>query len=174
VLLAHLFQHVVEVAREVDVDVLLLILRNRRPTVLRPVADIVPLDEGDVVFGEQFVQPLEDVAFMPALESHERPREAYKQALQLLKGRARPEGFSLATANSMPVLQAIEELGLKGKVHTVTTDLYSELIPMIEVGKVMATIHQRPFTQGKLVFELLLAHLLGDWTQREPSFTNFV
>lgn len=104
----------------------------------------------------------------PALESHERPREAYRQALEVMKGNARPSGIYISTANSMPVLKALEELGLLGKVKVVTTDLFHELVPLIETGKVLATLYQRPFTQGKVALENLLIHLLRD---RKPQPT---
>ncbi len=102
------------------------------------------------------------LSLLPAQEGHERQKEAYRQARNLMQGRNPPEGIYLSTANSRPVLQAIDELGLMDKVITVTTDLYHELVPFIEAGKVMATIHQRPFTQGRLAFEHLLTHLLRD------------
>jgi LacI family transcriptional regulator len=44
----------------------------------------------------------------------------------------------------------------------VTTDLFQDLVPLIETGKVFATIYQRPFAQGKLAFESLIACLLKD------------
>lgn len=98
----------------------------------------------------------------PALESHERPREAYRQALELMRTKPYPAGIYISTANSIPVLQALEELELLGKVKVITTDLFRELVPLIETGKVLATIYQRPFTQGKLALENLLVYLLRD------------
>jgi LacI family transcriptional regulator len=100
------------------------------------------------------------LTLLPALESHEQPKKAYRQTLDLMRKRTRPEGLYLSTANSQPVLQALDELNLLDKVHIVTTDLYKDLVPLIEYGKILATIHQRPFTQGKLAFENLVAHLL--------------
>jgi LacI family transcriptional regulator len=47
-----------------------------------------------------------------------------------------------------------------GVIHIVTTDIFPELIPLIESGKVLATIHQRPFTQGKIAFEILLRYMV--------------
>ncbi|AEU35200.1 LacI family DNA-binding transcriptional regulator [Granulicella mallensis] len=99
------------------------------------------------------------LTLLPALESHERPKEAYRQALTLMQSKDRPEGLYLSTANSMPVLRALDELGLLGKVQIVTTDLFQELVPLIEFGKVLATMYQRPYTQGKVAFESLLAYL---------------
>jgi LacI family transcriptional regulator len=96
------------------------------------------------------------LSLLPALESHER------QALALMESKSRPEGLYLSTANSMPVFKALDELSLLGKVRVVTTDLFHELVPLIESGKVLASLYQRPFTQGKVAFENLVAHLLKE------------
>ncbi|WP_348268077.1 substrate-binding domain-containing protein [Edaphobacter paludis] len=77
-----------------------------------------------------------------------------------MKRKDRPDGLQLITANSLPVLDALDKIGLLGKVQIVTTDLFQELIPIIEEGKVLASIYQRPYTQGKVAYENLLAHLL--------------
>jgi len=100
------------------------------------------------------------LTLLRALESHERPKEAYRQAMTLMKSKDRPDGLYLSTANSMPVLEALEELGLLGKVQVITTDLFQELVPLIEFNKVLASMYQRPYTQGKVAFESLIAYLM--------------
>src|ERR1700744_46216 len=102
------------------------------------------------------------LTLLPALESHERPREAYLQAMALMQSKDRPEGLYLSTANSMPVLKALDELGLLGKTQVVTTDLFQELVPLIEFGKILATMYQRPYTQGKIAFENLVTYLMKE------------
>jgi LacI family transcriptional regulator len=102
------------------------------------------------------------LSLLPAVESHERPKEAYRQTLALLRGDTKPQGLYISTANSIPVLQALEEEGMLGKIQVVTTDLFGELVPLIETGQVLATLYQRPFTQGKVAFESLIAYLLED------------
>jgi LacI family transcriptional regulator len=102
------------------------------------------------------------LSLLPAVESHERPKEAYRQTLALLRGDTKPQGLYISTANSTPVLQALEEEGLLGKVQVVTTDLFQDLVPLIEAGKILATLYQRPFTQGKVAFESLITYLLED------------
>lgn len=102
------------------------------------------------------------LTLLPALESHERPKEAYRQAIALMSSKDRPEGLYLSTANSLPVLQALEELGLLGKTQIITTDLFQDLVPMIEFGKVLASMYQRPYTQGKVAFESLIAYLMQE------------
>jgi LacI family transcriptional regulator len=96
---------------------------------------------------------------MPSIESHDDPRQAYRQTLAMLKKKSHPAGIYISTANSLGVLKAIEECGLLGKIHVVASDLFQELLPFIESGGVFATLHQRPFTQGKIAFEAL-AHFL--------------
>jgi LacI family transcriptional regulator len=100
------------------------------------------------------------LTLLPTLEGHEKPKEAYRQALTLMRRKDRPEGLYLSTANSMAVLEALEELGLLGKVQVIATDLFQDLVTLIRADKVLATLYQRPFTQGKLAFEHLVAHLM--------------
>jgi LacI family transcriptional regulator len=52
-------------------------------------------------------------------------------------------------------------------VNTSITDLFPELVPFIESGKIFATLYQRPFTQGKLAIEML-AKYLAEGIKPEP------
>ncbi|HEV2213728.1 MAG TPA: LacI family DNA-binding transcriptional regulator [Terracidiphilus sp.] len=101
------------------------------------------------------------LSLLPAMESHEQPRLAYHQALSLLARRPHPLGIYVSTANSIPVLKALEEKNLLGEIQVITTDLFPELIPYIESGKIVATLHQRPFAQGKSALEVLLNFLVN-------------
>jgi len=97
---------------------------------------------------------------LPAVESHEQPEQAYRDTLSLLTRKPPPLGIYINTANSLPVIAAIEEQGLLGRIQLVTTDLFPEIVPLIESRSVLATIHQRPFTQGKMAFEILARYLV--------------
>jgi LacI family transcriptional regulator len=99
------------------------------------------------------------LTLLPVVESHESPEDAYRQSIGLLKGKTRPDAIYINTANSLPVLRALEELKLLGRVQVIATDLFPELVPLIESGKVLATLYQRPEAQGKTAFETLIAHL---------------
>ncbi len=100
------------------------------------------------------------LSLLPVIQTHDQPREAYQAAVELMQKNPRPKGLYISTANSLPVLRALGELRLLGKVRVITTDLYKELVPYIEAGEVLATLHQRPFTQGKTAFEALASFLL--------------
>jgi LacI family transcriptional regulator len=104
------------------------------------------------------------LSLLPAIESHEKPNEAYRQAVSLISSKPFPLGIYISTANSIPVLRALEEKHLLGEVQVVTTDLFPELVPHIESGNILATLYQRPFTQGKTALELLLRHLIDGTT----------
>src|SRR6266478_1270832 len=99
------------------------------------------------------------LTLLPVVESHESAEDAYRQSIALLKGKTRPDAIYISTANSLPVLRALEELRLLGRVQVIATDLFPELVPLLESGKVLATLYQRPEAQGKTALETLIAHL---------------
>ncbi len=104
---------------------------------------------------------------LPALESHEQPREAYRQAKKLLSCKPYPLGIYISTANSRPVLRALDELNLCGEVQVIATDIFAELVPYIESGKILATLYQRPFRQGRTACEILLRYLVDGVTPEQ-------
>jgi LacI family transcriptional regulator len=104
------------------------------------------------------------LVLLPAIETHESAKEAYRKARTLLSRAPYPLGIYISTANSMPVLRALEETNLLGRVQVIATDLFAELVPYMESGKVFATLYQRPFTQGKAALELLLRYLVDGTT----------
>lgn len=125
--------------------------------------DLKTFDHGEKLRG--FAATLATMAphltLMPAIESHDSPNEAYRAALALLRHKSGPPtGIYINTANSVPVLRAIDENGMWRHVKLITTDLFAELVPLIESGKILATLYQRPFTQGRLAFETLCRYLI--------------
>ena len=96
---------------------------------------------------------------LPAIESHESPESAYDSAVALLRSQEDLSGVYINTANSNPVLRAIEDVGRPGRIQVVATDLFPELIDSIEKGHVAASLYQRPFTQGRLAFETVCGFL---------------
>lgn len=100
------------------------------------------------------------LTLLPAIESHDNPREAYRAAQDLLRRKMNSIGIYINTANSVPVLRAIDENRMWGRVKLITTDLFAELVPLLESGRILATLYQRPFTQGKLALETLCRYLV--------------
>jgi LacI family transcriptional regulator len=100
------------------------------------------------------------LSLLPAVESHESAQEALRQTRNLLKRHPDVGGIYVSTANSLPVLRVLEEQHLLGKIQVLCTDLFPELIPLLESGRILGTLYQRPFAQGKTAFEILLRYLV--------------
>ena len=89
------------------------------------------------------------------VETHDDAKEAYQKCRDVLSGSSRVSGVYVTTANSIPVLRALEDEGCLGQVSVITTDLFPALLPHIRSHRVAATIHQRPWTQGRIAFQTL-------------------
>ncbi len=105
----------------------------------------------------QFGAPLEIVS---VIEAHDDERLAYSSMKTVIERNPDLRGVYVSTANSLPVLQAIEEAGLGRKLAVITTDLFPALVPLIRSGRVLATVHQRPLTQGRMAFQALHQFLI--------------
>lgn len=94
------------------------------------------------------------------IETHDDERHAYAQAKQALSDHPEIRGVYVSTANSPPVLQAVGESGRAPGIAVVTTDLFPELVEPIRTGRVLATIHQRPRSQGRMSLRVLYQFLV--------------
>jgi LacI family transcriptional regulator len=95
------------------------------------------------------------------IEAHDDAGAAFTKTTELLDRREDVGGIYVSTANSLPVVRAIEAAGRGGSISVVTTDLYPELLGFIRSGRVFATINQRPMTQGRRAFEALYQFLIA-------------
>ena len=96
-----------------------------------------------------------EMQFSAVLEAHDDEDEAYRKTLELFSSGREISGLYVSTSNSMPVLRALDELGLTGKVIVVTMDLFPALARRIQDGAVLASIYQRPRNQGRQAFRAL-------------------
>ena len=94
------------------------------------------------------------------IEAHDDEAEAYEKCREALAARSDVAGVYVSTANSLPVMRALDDQGLSGKVTVVTTDLFPAIAPLIESGKIAATIHQRPWMQGQIAFQTVYRYLI--------------
>ena len=100
------------------------------------------------------------IEVVPALQNHEHEIEAYKECKRLLEQYADLGGIYVTTANSTPVLEALKDSGRLEKVQVIATDLFPRLIEHLERGNVVATLYQRPRSQGQLALRLLYNFLV--------------
>lgn len=101
-----------------------------------------------------------NLTLLPVNETHGKPRDAYLLAKKLLTSTSLPRGVYISTDNSLPVLRALEERRQLGEIQVITTGIFPEIVPYIQSGKVLATLYQRPFIQGKAALDLLVDYLV--------------
>lgn len=108
---------------------------------------------------EGFQQTVRDmwthIEVAAVLQAHDDEAEAYEKCRKVLTKHPDVSGIYVSTANSLPVMRALEDRRLAGDVTVITTDLFPALVPFIESGQIAATIHQRAWTQGRIAFQML-------------------
>jgi len=89
------------------------------------------------------------------VEDHGIEAEAYSKCCKLFKRYPELSGVYVTTEASIPVLKAARDAKLLQRLTIITTDLFHDLVPEIRCGAVVATIYQRPRTQGRMAFRML-------------------
>lgn len=100
-----------------------------------------------------------DLQIAAVVEAHDHEPEAYEKSRKVLTSTPDIAGVYVSTVNSVPVLRAIEDVGLAGRT-VITSDLFPALAPLIESGRVAATMYQRPSIQGQVAFGALYKFLV--------------
>ena len=114
-----------------------------------------------------------DVEVCPAVENHGLPSEAYDRVLTFLKGHANLSGLYISTGyGAAPVLRAVEDAGLAGRLTVFATSLFEDLVPRIESGTVVGTLYERPYSQGRLARALRIFDRRKLWSCRELSLRH--
>jgi LacI family transcriptional regulator len=93
------------------------------------------------------------------VETHDEAAEAYLKSRKVLEEHGSVKGIYVATANSMPVIRALEELGLARKIKVISTDLFPAMVPHIRSSTIAATIHQRAHEQGARALQAIVRFL---------------
>jgi LacI family transcriptional regulator len=106
-------------------------------------------------FAERLSLMRSSLSVVPVLETHDNPAEANKKTRDAIDRYPDIRAVYVTTANSMPVLKALDATGYLGKIAVVTTDLFPSLVPYIRRGDVLASVYQRPQTQGRIAFEAM-------------------
>src|SRR5690349_8308475 len=123
--------------------------------------DLSTIDHSEKVRG--FKQSLSSLngslGLSSVIETHDDESAAYNQTRKLLARDRSLKALYVSTANSVRVIQALEELDPERRISVVTTDLFAQLVPFLRSGRILATIYQRPEAQGRMAFEALYKFL---------------
>jgi LacI family transcriptional regulator len=112
-------------------------------------------DHAEKVMGFQNCMYSPNIRVAGIIEDHESEEESYKKCKKALLDDPTIKGIYATTANSVPLLRALDELGLAGKLKVVATDLFPELLAALQSGVVAAILYQKPFDQGWIGFQAL-------------------
>lgn len=140
-----------------------LFLRTvRQPgPVLVVTGDLSTYDHAEKLRGfKEFLGTSSHLTIQEVIQAHDDREEAYKSVSDCLARTKDVRAVYASTANSLPVIRAIEEAGRLSDMTIMTTDLFPELIPLIRSGKVLGTVYQRPQTQGRMAFQALYQFLV--------------
>ena len=118
--------------------------------------DLATVDHAEKVSGFQasLALTIPGCDIVGVIEAHDVFEQAYSQTVGILHSHPQLKAVYVSTANSLPVLKAIDETG-RNDLCVITTDLFPELLPYIRSGKVACTIYQRPFSQGRMALQAL-------------------
>jgi ABC-type sugar transport system substrate-binding protein len=108
-----------------------------------------------------------EISLLDPIEDHDVESEAYDKCRKLFDSHPDLTGVYVTTEASKPVIQAAKDAHLLDRLTIIATDLFPALIEQIRAGKVSATIHQRPYMQGRLAFRILQEFLVHG---RYPAF----
>ena len=129
--------------------------------VLLVTGDLSTFDHAEKLRGfHEFLATGDHLVLKGVIQAHDDPKEAYRNVSKYLARVPHLRALYVSTANSIPVIRALEEAGRLGELAVMTTDFFPELIPLIRSGKVLGTVYQRPQTQGRMAFQALYRFLV--------------
>jgi LacI family transcriptional regulator len=144
------------ISGSIAAELLACFVKNPEP-VLVVTGDLSTVDHAEKVRGfEAFLQTLEyPVPVAAVLEAHDDAVQGYELTREALDKYRNIGSVYVTTANSAPVIQALEDAGRLDRTDVVTTDLFPSMGPLIRQGRILATLYQRPKAQGRMAFQAL-------------------
>lgn len=135
---------------------------QRSGEVLVVTGDLSTVDHAEKLRGLQdFLAKMNNKLEVAAVvEAHDDSEQAYSMTREVLASRPDIRAVYVSTANSVPVLRAMEDANSLSKALVITTDLFPKLVPLIRNGSVLATVYQRPKAQGRMAFRSLYQFLV--------------
>lgn len=135
---------------------------RRRSQIVILAGDLNNLNQTEKIRG--FRQTLAEIApsvtIAAVLETHDDASQAGRGIQRIFTGAQNIGGLYVSSANSIPALRVLREMGRLEGLTIVTTDLFPELIPFLRNGTVKATVYQCPEMQGTLAIQAMYRFLM--------------
>jgi LacI family transcriptional regulator len=96
------------------------------------------------------------LTLLPAIGGHELQKNLTRLRSRFSVANRIRQGSTSIPPTACRSCRRLRKNQLLRKIQVVTTDLFPEQVPLIEAGKILATIYQRPFTRGRIALETLL------------------
>jgi LacI family transcriptional regulator len=130
--------------------------------VLLVTGDLSTNDHAEKVrgFQESLASMQSPLELVRIVEAHDQPDQAYQRTRECLSEHPDLRAVYVSTANSIPVLRALDETGVLDRIAVMTTDLFPALVPLIRSGRLLGTVYQRPREQGRMAFQALYKFLV--------------
>lgn len=134
----------------------------RISSVLMVTGDLTVVDHAEKLEGfRSFLEKAKSpIQLAGIIEARDDPKTARDSTREFVRAHPNLGAVYVSTANSLPVIEALEKTGRLGQMPVITTDLFPALAPLIRQGKIFATIYQRPKSQGRMAFEALYQFLV--------------
>jgi LacI family transcriptional regulator len=135
---------------------------HRPAPVLLVTGDLSTVDHAEKVRAfKEYLHAIESPLRVAAtLENHDDPEQAYRQTREALSKHPKLSGVYVSTANSVPVVKALEDSERLKGTTVIITDLFPGMVPLLREGKIAATVYQRPKAQGRIAFHALYQFLV--------------
>lgn len=135
---------------------------KQRGAVLVVTGDLGTNDHSEKVrgFKDSLARMESPLKLAAVMEAHDDPGQAYDRTREFVARHPQLAAVYVSTANSIPVLRALDESGTLARTAVITTDLFPELVPFLRAGKVIGTVYQRPRAQGRMAFQALYKFLV--------------
>jgi len=97
---------------------------------------------------DQLKEKYPDIKVIPAVECKDSDSTAYDVAKDLVTANPDISGILCMANGQIGTAQALEDMGLAGKIKIICFDYMGQVLDFVESGTIAATISQGPFDQG--------------------------
>lgn len=112
-------------------------------------------------FSKSFKQYRYDGQIVGVHENYDSEEKGYDVTQRLLRSYPDLQGMYISTANAVGPCQAVRDMGFKGRIRIVGTDVYPEMVSFLKDETMTAAIYQNPYLQGKRAVELLFDSIVN-------------
>ena len=121
----------------------------------------------DAVNGFQSECILRGLTLLSVCENHDDPDFAAYNTEKILKQHPDLQGLYISTANSVSVCEKLKQIGYAGRIRIIASDVFHDLVQLMNEDIIQATIFQDPFHQGRKAMRQLYRSVSDNKTESD-------